>query len=156
MDDRYRASQRALLLRHEERYGLRRMLATVVYPVGGELHSPCFSPIDRATELADLEISAHLSADMTGAYGFHVAFAPRSVELARAQSMVRVLRRVERRMREAQTRFGYPGNDFHQYLMHAALALDISRYVLGQPVGQRTSSGPGHQWATADEVRGWI
>jgi hypothetical protein len=155
MSDR-RPNQRALLLRHEELYGLHQIVAMVVYLTADGLRSPLFSPYDPATELADLEISAHLSRDVVGAYGHSIAFKPHQVELARAVSMARVLRRVDRRMREAQTRFGSPGEDFHRYLTQAADALRISRFLIGQPTGRRSAGERPHRRAHADEVRAWI
>lgn len=153
---RYRASERALLLSHEERYGLHRMVGVVAYLTDEGLLTPCFTPIEPTTELADLEVSAHLSPDTVGAYGFHVAFAPHTVELARAVSMARVLRRVERRMRQTQARFGYPGQDFHAFVTQAACALDITRFLIALPPAERSADAPFYRHADADDVRAWI
>lgn len=151
----YQRSQRALYLRNEERYGLRRLVATVVFVTPDGLRSPQFSPFDRLTELADLEISAHISTDMVGAYGFTVAYAPHQVQLAQAVAMARVLRRVDRDLDAAHGRFGYP-TDFHSYLTQVAFVLGITRFIIAAPEGQTFPSGERHRHADAAVVQMWI
>lgn len=151
----YRRDQRALYLCNEERYGLRRLVATVVFVTPDGLRTPSFSQFDRVTELADLEISAHISTDMVGAYGFTVAYAPHQVQRAQAVTMARVLRRVDRDLDAARARFGYP-TDFHSYLTQVAFVLGINRFVIAAPDGQTFPTGERHRHADAAGVQMWI
>lgn len=108
----------------------------------GEVHSPGFfyhdDPDYSTNELRDLTVSAQASTgedsdDAQRWYAWEVAYRqPLAVTLADAQTMARVLGRVDREMRKLAARFGAP-ESFPAYALQVA-------YVLG---------------AHADSVFGW-
>jgi hypothetical protein len=94
-----------------------------------------------------------------GWYGWHAEFRqPFAVDLARAQAMVTVLRRLDARLRRLAARYGQPAGTAEW----AARVYAATGGTHGRPFGRHTSS-PGHdlngggwQWMDTDDLRCWL
>ncbi len=91
-----------------------------------------------AQPLADLRVTAQSdSASESESYGWRVEFRDSyAVDLARAEEMVKVLRKVSRGMAKLEAQFGYC-ESFGAYVARVASVLGISRF------GWRTDTGSG-------------
>jgi len=112
-----------------------------------------YSP-EPGSELTGLVVRAQLDSTAKGFYGFRAEFKPYAVDLGMAESMVKVLRKIERRMSDLATRFGYPA-DLAAYMGHLASALDASQsHCFGQRVkGDADINGTGYRWMDVDWLR---
>ena len=103
-----------------------------------------------------LTAQAHGPADW---YGWHAEFRqPFAVDLPRALAMVKVLRRLDGRLRSLSAQYGQPGG----VAEWAARVYAAIGGTLGRPFGRHVG-GPGHdldgsgwQWMDTDELRGWL
>lgn len=85
--------------------------------------------------MADLVVCAQSddASEELRSYGWRVEYAqPHSVDLARAEGMVKVLRRVERRLEAMRGELGYP-ETFGSYLARVGVALGAKTYVWRSP-----------------------
>lgn len=105
-----------------------------------------------AEPLADLHVVAQLDRTSNGQpYGWKVEYRDvYSVDLRRADTMLKTLRKVERGLTRIQTELGYP-ETFPAYLARVAKVLGIKRF--GWRVGERNGhsySDNEYRWTDAD------
>jgi len=94
-----------------------------------------------------------------GWYGWHADFRqPFAVDLPRAQAMVKVLRRLDARLRNLSARYGQPVG----VAEWAARVYAVTGGSLGRPFGRHVGDsghdldGRGWQWMDTDELRCWL
>ncbi len=110
-------------------YGIRRIRAEAgVLSADGEVLTPMFSAVDPNGDLTDFEVTAYLSPDKSAAWGWTYQYAPRVVELPRAEVMVRVLKRVGRGVAKAEEQYGY-ATTYAGFLAQVGNALGVRRYI---------------------------
>jgi hypothetical protein len=149
------ANPPAMFLTVEDVYGIREIIATVVWRGPDGLESPTFTPVDRRTEYANLRIAAYLDRNHHDAWGASVGYRPHTVDLRRAQSMARVLHRIATRMTAASKQHGHP-DTYHAFLTQVASALRISRYLVRADDDNPTNTGDGYRHHDATGIRHWI
>ena len=139
----------------EERYGIRRLVTGVATrsDAGDVRGQTCHYHHDPATHYVGLQVTAYLSPQETGAYGFHVGY--RSVggviELDQMEDQIRVLRRIKRGMAEAAGLFGYPAG-YAAYVCHVAHALRVVRFAHRRTKEQRELAGT---WVSETDAAGF-
>jgi hypothetical protein len=105
-----------------------------------------------STPLADLRISAQHDHVTAQPYGWRVEYAqPHSVELARAQSMVKQLRKIERGLERMRAEYAYP-ESFTAYVTRVAKILGAKRYGWRHPDGGLFPNGERYRWTDADSM----
>jgi hypothetical protein len=110
--------------------------------VDGRVRNILDSDWDRA-RLADLTITSQYErGEEPRSYGWQVRYSNSySVDLERAEVMVKQLRSVRRKLAQLEERYGFP-SDFAQYLMRVADALGITEFVVvARDPGAATSRG---------------
>lgn len=119
----------------------------------GELLNPQ-SSWDPGYEIADLTVRAQMHPNGAGFYGYRAEYKPFCVDLAKAESMTRVLRRIGKRMTELDGRFGYV-QDLPTFMGRLAEALAITeRQCFARRVrGDADINGTGYRWMDVDNLR---
>lgn len=129
--------------------------------VGGGLRFPLFNTYngDPGHELTDLRVRAQLDGSCADGefYGYRAEFQPYSVDLERAQSMVKTLRLIDKRMTALRDRFGYP-QDLAGYMAHLvdSLSFDEPRCFLRRVSAEQNMSGTGYREMDTDGLRSWL
>jgi hypothetical protein len=146
---------RAFLLSVTTEYGTRRIQAMA----GLDTPEGFWTPYDQwgsATgELTGFEVTAILDSDHERAWCFGYQYALTIVDLRRAETVVRVLRKVEKGMSKAQQQFGYP-DTLHGYLLHVAYALGIKRFLVRSDDGQPFANGARYLTHNTPSIASWI
>lgn len=142
----------------EESWGITRMVARILY-VGesGTLQNPDPASSYKGAEFAGFEVSAYLDRDNVRAWGFTADFRDvHWVDLRRAQTMVRVLRKLGKGLEKLETEQGYVVNDFGTYLFRVASVFGIQTFYIRntEVVYRRTSTR--YSPRNAVGVRQWI
>lgn len=89
-------------------------------------------------------------------YGFGVEFDKfGGVKLKRAESMVKVLRKIERKLDKLQEDFGYPA-DFSTYLIRVANALGMTGHCYGIRTDEMRPDGTNYRWMNANTLAEWF
>jgi hypothetical protein len=145
----------ALFCAYVNEYGVRRIVAHPVMLTDTGILNPQFGPYERGAELADFEVSAYLSDDLPRAWGWSFHFAPRHVDLKRAEVCVRVLRRVDRGVQRIDRMLGL-ASEFDGFLARVALVLGIDRYVVAGDSGIAFLNGSGFTLHDEAGIRDWI
>lgn len=145
----------ALFVANLFQHGVRRIVAHPVILAEDGIRIPQFGRWQTGAEYADFEISAYLSDDLPRAWGWEIRFAPNYVDLKRAESYVRVLRRVERGIARVDRLIG-PPTEFDGYLARVALTLGTDRYVVAGDGGIAFLNGSGFVFHDQDGIRDWI
>jgi hypothetical protein len=140
---------------------------TVVYVSDGHIRNPLFSGYDPdgVAALAELHIDAQASKDSEDFYFSWNAFHYKQVydvDLRRAESMVKTLRKVERYMEKKTQTQGYP-EDFAEYVTRVAAALGylsprqsfIAHRVSPQGYGWSYDEQV-YEWMNTDELRSYL
>lgn len=146
---------RAFLLSVVTEYGIRRIRAIPGFDTRDGFVTPMFTPYDEDTHLTDFEVTAYLDHHHDEAWGQAHQFTPHTVDLRRAEALVRVLRKVERGMDKAHQQFGHP-TTFHTYLLQVAYALRIKRFLVRKDDGQPYPNGMHYLTHTAPSIAYWI
>lgn len=144
------------ILRLEDRHDY--LIATfeaAVKVASGALEFPQYRD-EPGRELVDLTVRAQLDPSRTSGefYGWRPAFKPWELDLDRAESMVKVLRQVDRRLRELSDRFGWP-QDLAAFMGHMADAVGATTK---QPFARRATgdhdiTGTGYRYMDVDDLR---
>lgn len=107
-------------------------------------------------ELVDLVVRAQLDRTRTAGefYGWRPTFKPWELDLERAESMVKVLRHVDRHLRDLSDTFGWP-QDLAAFMGHMASAVGTTSK---QPFARRTTgdqdiTGTGYRFMDVDDLR---
>lgn len=86
-------------------------------------------------------------------YGYGVRFDPGGeIDLNRAESMLKVLRALERKLKDLSDRFGYPVG-FAGYMAHVATAIGMPDHCFGR---RSEMSHDGYSWNDANGLRWWL
>lgn len=127
-----------------------RLSAHPVYIIDGEVRN-FVDGVMTDEPFADLRITAqHDERSSTGPYSWRVDyFQPYTVGLRRAETMVKTLRRIDRRMAAMQTELGYP-ESYAAYVARVGKVLGVKSY--GWRSEEMTINGTHYQWHGAD----WI
>lgn len=116
--------------------------------------------------LSGLEISAQIdnSSEAQDWYGYHVRYAGTDVDLAKAEQILPVLRRINKRMTAQRDTYGWP-RDFPAFAAHFAAALVPrvrSPFIRRVPddhdiegTGYRSTNAEGLRYWLDDEVKAW-
>ena len=128
------------------------------YANPGDVLSPMFERPDGVYDrYADLDVRARID---TGGitpdgrcWGWRHMYRPGSVELARAQSMTAVLRRLDRQLGALDTHLGQPIS-FGDYVARFATALGITNYAVHSP--QLRPDGTHWIWLDTDGMHDWV
>lgn len=133
-------------------YFIATLEAAICQP-NGELTFPQYRD-EPGRELVGLVIRAQLDRCAGDFYGFRPTFKPYEVTLENADSMLKVLRRIDKRTRELAERFGYP-RDLAAYMGHIADALgaDHRQPFCRRVTGDSDMSGTGYRWMDVDYLR---
>lgn len=87
-------------------------------------------------------------------YGFEVEYRPFSVDLLRAEAMVKTLRHVERVLQRCADRFGRV-DSFADYAVRVAMALGIRTFMVVGVPHATMSAGEAHNWLRDKDSR-WV
>lgn len=121
-----------------------------------EGRGPCFPQYsdEPGYELVDLEARAQLDAHSTSMYGWRAEFKPFTVDKAKAESMLKVLRLIDKRLDALAERFGSP-QDLADYMARLAEALGATeRQCFARHVkGDQDMNGTGYRWMDTDYLR---
>jgi hypothetical protein len=107
--------------------------------------------------LHNLTVSAQTDGSHHGFYGYEVTYTPREVTLRTAETMLPVLRRLDKRMTALADRFGRP-QDLAGFLAHLADALGLGGQPFMRPLnaGEADYEGTGYRAMDADGLRWWL
>jgi hypothetical protein len=107
-------------------------------------------------EFVDLVVRSQLDRTRTSGefYGWRPTFKPWELDLERAESMVKVLRSVDRRLRELSDRFGWP-QDLAAFMGHMADAVGATstRPFARRATGDQDITGTGYRYMDVDDLR---
>lgn len=104
--------------------------------------------------LADLQITAQHDRVAANPYGWRVEYRDVfSVDLNRAETMVKTLRRIERRMDAMRDELGYP-ESFAAYVTRVGKILGVKSY--GQYRREIFPNGSHYRWNGADYVSDYV
>lgn len=136
--------------------GTRRLVATVVsVDEHDHLHTPSdHSPPDEAA-LADFRITAYLDSSEEHAWGFSHGYQPYLVDLDRAETIVRTLRKIAKGLDKATTEQGHVTN-FADYLFRVAKILRIRSFYLRNSDRRREITGQKFSRVDATSVQHWV
>jgi hypothetical protein len=99
---------------------------------------------------ADLRITAQFDHVATQPYGWRVEYHNvYAVELARAEAMVKTLRKIERGLERLRAEFGYP-ESFAAYVARVAKVLGVKQFGWRSPDGGMFPNGTQYRWTDAD------
>lgn len=143
-----------LHLEESHEYLIATFHAAVKVP-SGALEYPQYRD-EPGRELVDLIVRAQLDRRRASGefYGWRPVFKPWELDLERAESMVKVLRNVDRRLRELSDRFGWP-QDLAAFMGHMADAVGATS---NQPFARRATgdhdiTGTGYRYMDVDDLR---
>lgn len=124
-----------------------------------EGHELCFPQYrdDPGVELVDLTVRAQMDSHSTAFYGWGATFKPYSVNLAKAESMVKVLRSIDKRLAALSERYGYE-QDLAAYMARLAEAVGATESMsfARRVKGEQDMNGTGYRWMNTDYLRSWI
>lgn len=124
-----------------------RLVVSPVY-VGEEGWLRNFTDLWGDEPLADLRISAQADYASEDAYGWRVEYAqPYSVDLGRAEVMVKLLRKIQRGLDRMERDLGY-AESFGAYVARVGKLLGASRYGWESDNGERS-------WQYSDNTYRW-
>lgn len=148
----------AFVVQIEEHYDIRRVVAKVCrVTTSGELRRPSFGSGDLGAHLADFEVSAYLDRDNERAWCPGHYFDAFRVDLEQAESIVKVLRKIQKGMDKATREHGYlAADDFAGYLFRIAAILGVRTYYVRNSDRGREMTGETFRHADAASVQVWI
>lgn len=86
-------------------------------------------------------------------YGFHIGFQnPYFVDMKRAESMTKILRKIERKLAAFETEHGY-APDFATYLTRVGIALGMKGHCYGVYSQEMRADGTHYRWMNANTLR---
>jgi hypothetical protein len=133
----------AFVVSVESMHGNTRIVAHPIYHnEAGEMRNPSFGRFEIGSELASFAVSAYIDQGSERPYGFFHHFAPYQTELEQAESIVKVLRKVAKALKHAETERGYVSeNMFAEYIFRVAAAVGIKDYYIHNSAKGRSVSG---------------
>lgn len=152
--DNHDAGALCLLLTTETSSELERTLRLRFEPVrmlpDGELRNYVEGYPDAHTWLADLRITAQQTAGLAEQpYAWRVQYMkPYSVDLERAEIMVKTLRKIARGLERLEAEFGYP-ESFAAYVTRVGSLLKVKQYGWRAERGETFADGTGYRWTDA-------
>jgi hypothetical protein len=107
--------------------------------------------------LKGLRISAQMDDTSGRFYGYRLGYHDLEVDLRTAETILPVLRRLDKRMTALSDRFGYP-QDLVQFLAHLADALGLTgqAFIRTLDAGQADYEGHGQRSMDVDSLRSWL
>lgn len=148
----------AFVVQAKEHYGIRRVVASVSRVTSsGELRRPSFRSGDMGAHLADFEVSAYLDRDNEHAWCPGHYFDAYRVDLDEAESIVKVLRKIQKGMDKVTREHGYlAADDFTGYLFRVAAIVGIRTYYVRNSERGREMTGEKFRHADAASVQVWL
>ena len=124
-----------------------------------EAHSVDSYDIDvpaAVSALKGLRVKAQIDDHSGRFYGYRVHFDIEQLDLAKAERVIPVLRRLDKRMTALADRFGHP-RDLTAFLAHLADAMGLSGKSFVRRVdAEQDIEGHGHRSMDADALRYWL
>jgi hypothetical protein len=152
-----------LMVAEETEHGVTRVVARpVLLTETGELRHPQFDVGHRPVEgLADLEIYTFVDQDAVEwrTYGLLCEYAPRRVDVRRAEVMARTLRRIRKGLDRADSEQGYLPNDtagWAGYLFRIAAILGVHSYYLATSGREQELTAQPHRRTDGAGVQSWL
>lgn len=135
-------------------YGSGRTLSLRFAPLqmlpNGELRNYVDGYDDAHTSLADLRITAQQTSGLTAQpYAWRVEYRePYSVDLKRAEIILKTLRKIARGLERLEAEFGYP-ETFAAYVTRVGSLLKVTRYGWHAERGETFADGSRYRWTDA-------
>ncbi len=147
-----------ILFKVDHLHGVHKIVVQVGYQdASGWWQTPAFGLSQPASAYADLQITAYIDIDTARTWGCSHAFTPIQIELAQAESIVKVLRKIHRGLDRADAEHGYlPLDDFHRYVIRIATILGITDYRVPATPGERAATGETVRQVTGAGLQRWI
>lgn len=134
----------------------RHLVATVVsVDEHGHLYSASEYRAPEEAALADFRITAFLDSSEEHAWGFSHGYQPYLVDLDRAETIVRTLRKIAKGLDKATTEQGHV-TDFADYLFRVAKILRIRSFYLRNSDRRREITGQMFSQVDAASVQHWV
>lgn len=148
----------AFVVQAKENFGVRRVVAYVSRVTSsGDLRRLSFGSGDTGAHLADFEVSAYLDRDYEHAWCPGHYFDAFRVDLEQAESVVKVLRKIQKGMDKATREHGHlAADDFAGYLFRIAAILGIRTYYVRNSDRGREMTGETFRHADAASVQMWV
>lgn len=136
--------------------GARRLVAAAV---SVDEHGHLYQPRDHGTPeevaLADFRITAFLDSSEEHAWGFSHGYQPYLVDLDRAETIVRTLRKIAKGLDKATAERGHV-TDFADYLFRVAKILRIRSFYLRNSDRRREITGQAFAQVDATSIQHWV
>ncbi|WP_285601371.1 hypothetical protein [Kineosporia sp. NBRC 101731] len=146
-------------MKMQHRYdNVHQIVAQIGYQdTSGWWQSTTFGWSQPGSQYADFAITAYADPTRPCPWGFTHAFSPHQIELAQAESILKVLRKIKRGLDRADTDRGYvPEGHFHDYIIRITTALGLDDYRVPIVPAERTPAGPQFRRVTGAGLQHWI